>query len=140
MTPEPGTRVNQLTNLGQGLAVGCLALGVTAITRTKMTIEFAFGHAWRPWLYSRRFPQVRADRRNDIYFEIIGRSERRQGATIAAWDLHGEVGVEPYLKGAWTLDDAQDLMPTYTGVPWSGWLDLAERFVGDLGDDQVVRG
>jgi hypothetical protein len=132
------TQVEELTSIGQGLAAGCLAIGVRAVTSTKMTVEFAFIHAWRDWAYSSRFPKVRADQtRNDIYYQIIGRSERRNGGHLAAWDVGR--WLEPYFHGQWTVDDAADLMPTYTGVPWDGWLELAKLFVAGFSDDELIR-
>ncbi len=47
--------------------------------------------------------------------------------------------IEPYLFEGVTLEDVIHLMPQFTDVPWSGWLELAQLFLDDLGEGSVVR-
>jgi hypothetical protein len=80
------SKARQETTIGQGLALGVLAEGATAVTANKMSVDFAFSHAWRDWQHARRFPVVRASPvRNDI-LRIMRSSPRRQGPIVAAWD------------------------------------------------------
>jgi hypothetical protein len=59
--------------------------GRTSFNADKMTIEFAFSHAWRHWAYRSRFPAVHAGLdRNDL-LGIIRKSPGRQGARLASW-------------------------------------------------------
>jgi hypothetical protein len=55
------TRARQETIVGEGFALGCVAVGRDSFNGQKMSIEFAFAHAWTRWPYSARFPAVRAD-------------------------------------------------------------------------------
>lgn len=49
------TKAMQETTVGEGLALGCLSLGIIAVTSNKMDVEFAFGRAWRNWPQADRF-------------------------------------------------------------------------------------
>jgi hypothetical protein len=74
----------------QGLALGCLALGVQEFTTDKLGAEFAFAKAWRGWPRSTDFRSVTA---RDFYI-YASKSRRRTGA-FAAWDWRG--ALVPYL-------------------------------------------
>jgi hypothetical protein len=133
----PGTKATDHTDVGQGLAVGCLALGVTAVTSGSQALEFAFGRAWRGWPRARDFRFVHADiARNDIVL-ILRRSARRRPPLLAAWEL--KRWATPYLFEGTTLADAEELLPEWTGVPWSSWLELAEAFTAEFKDDEMRR-
>ena len=45
MLTSPPTKARQEIDLGEGLAIGCLALGAAAITSTKQAIELSFRRA-----------------------------------------------------------------------------------------------
>lgn len=131
------TRVTDLTDVGQGLAAGCLAIGVVGVTSGKQAVEFAFGRAWRRWEYAPRFRFIRADiQRNDI-LHIIHKSERRRGGHIAAWS-RGR-WFEPYFREGQDVAAAAEVLPEWTDVPWPAWVQLAEAFVSELKDDEIVR-
>ena len=49
------TRDQQRKTLVEGLAVGCAALGVEAVTAKKSSVEFALAHAARTWSLTPRF-------------------------------------------------------------------------------------
>jgi len=124
------TKVDQETAVGQGLAVGCLALGVTAVTSKKMSVEFAFIRAWRDWTWAPRFPRIRADlERNDI-LRIIHASPRRRGGYIAEWSVGRDL--EPLLRGDRDVDEAGTQLEIASGVPLSGWVELARTFTNDF--------
>lgn len=133
----PGTKATDQTDIGQGLAVGCLVLGVTAVTSGKQALEFAFRRAWRDWPHAREFRFVHADiARNDIVL-ILRKSARRRGAYLGAWEL--ERWARPYLAEGTTLAAAEELLPEWTGVPWSSWLELAEAFTAEFKGDEMHR-
>lgn len=117
--------------------MGCLTLGITAVTSGKQALEFAFRAAWRDWAYARDYRFVRADfTRNDI-LTILHDSAGRRGALLAAWEC--KRWATPYLFEGSTLADAEDLMPGWTGVPWSAWIDLARKFTAEFNEDETVR-
>jgi hypothetical protein len=116
-----------------------LAIGVVAVTSNKMSLEFAFGRAWRDWPGSHNFSKVRAGlERNDILY-MLRRSERRRGPVLAAWANAG-ASWEPYLVGQWELEEAADLLARFEpSTPWSDWINLAEAFLAGLKPDEVRR-
>jgi hypothetical protein len=132
------TKAQQETAVGEGLAVGCLALGIASVTSNKMDVEFAFRHAWRDWQWAYLFPVVHASiSRNDL-LRIVRASPRRRGAIVAEWDM-GRV-LTPILNfDDESLKGAGALLETSTGVPFQGWLSLARAFTDDLGEDKVQR-
>ncbi|MEO8136172.1 MAG: hypothetical protein ABI831_19625 [Betaproteobacteria bacterium] len=131
------TKAKQETAVGQGLAVGCLALGVTAVTSKKMSVEMAFIRAWRDWPQARHFPTIRADlERNDI-LPIIHDSPRRRGGYIAEWAVGRTL--EPLLRGDWDVDEAGAQLEIASDVPLEGWIELARAFTDDLDQNELIR-
>jgi hypothetical protein len=103
-----------------------------------MALEMAFRHAWRGWSQSRSFKHVRAGfDRNDVR-AILYRSEGRRGSFLAFWEPDGPWQT-PVLRDLVSLDDAANLMPTYSGIAWSDWLELADLFVGEFKPNQLSR-
>lgn len=131
------TKAAQETAVGEGLAVGCLALEVIAVTAEKMAVEFAFRRAWRDWEWSSPFPAIHASHARNDLLRILRASPRRRGAIIAAWSS-GRV-YEPHLRGDWNLAEAGEILESATGVPLRGWMELARAFTEDLGDHKVWR-
>lgn len=87
------SKTTQQVEVGDGLALGVLAAGVDAITANKLSVDFAFGYAWRRWAFASRYPQVRGDvARNDFYYQIAHPSEGRRWKR-AVWVF--ERGSEP---------------------------------------------
>jgi hypothetical protein len=50
------SRDQQVKAVVEGLALGTLALGVEAVSASKLDLEFAIGHALRRWSYADQFP------------------------------------------------------------------------------------
>jgi len=131
------TRARDTTMVGQGLAAACLAHGVTAITANKLSLEFAFGSAWRAWPAARQFPDVHGSfDRNDI-LHMLRKSEGRRSPLVAAWsDEQGWWA--PYVLQE--LDDAAYLLPRFEpNVTWSDWLSLATGFLSNLKPEEIER-
>ncbi|WP_019873209.1 hypothetical protein [Sporichthya polymorpha] len=125
------TAVQQQTTVGEGLAVGCLAIGVTSVTARKLTLELAFSRAWRDWHPAREFLAICTTlARNDIV-TILSRSERRRGPVWAAWTLDRGLYV-PYLTQDWTVEETADELESSCGVGREDWKDLAGSFVHAL--------
>jgi hypothetical protein len=52
------SRDQQVKAVVEGLALGTLALGVKAVSASKLDLEFAIGHALRRWSYADQFPSL----------------------------------------------------------------------------------
>ena len=98
--------------VGQGLAVACLALGVTGVTSDRIAFERAFRHAWRDWPHVRQFPTIRADFERSSIGRIVHKSAGRRGPLLAAWESGR--WLTPYLVDGAELAYAVDLIPTLT--------------------------
>jgi hypothetical protein len=129
------TKVRQHTTVGEGLAVGVLALGVEGVTSSKIDVEFAFRHAWNGWSSKNRFPQVHASLERDDITHILSRSSGRRFAFIAEWEDGREY--VPQLRQDWTVQEAGEAVEKASGLLWSEWLELARAFVDELGPDNV---
>jgi hypothetical protein len=78
--PSAMTKAAQESVLGEGLALGLVALGVDSVNGSTMSVEFAFQRAWRDWTHCVIFPAVHAHlKRNDL-LRIIGTSEGPESA------------------------------------------------------------
>lgn len=127
------SKAMQETAVGEGLALGCVALGVDAIEGSKMDLELAFRHAWRAWPCRSTFPQVHADAERDDLLRILNKSEGRRSAHLSGWA--SQWPFVPYVAEAWTVEDVAEILQGSTGVPFAGWIELARSFVDDLHPD-----
>jgi hypothetical protein len=129
------TKATQETAVGEGLAVGCLALGVTGVSSARVDVNLSFSHAWRNWPPARVFTVVKASLdRNDIR-RILHGSANRRWSMVAAWECgrwH-----EPDLRSDWTIEEAGESLADNTGVGLDAWTELARVFVERLGPDKV---
>ncbi|MGW5079564.1 hypothetical protein [Micromonospora echinospora] len=83
------TKADQRTVIGDGLAVGCHDVGVTALTARKLEIELSFNHAWRSFpLATTLFRQVKGDLARCDGIPIIADSTRRRWSRVA-WYQEG---------------------------------------------------
>ena len=137
MAADRLTKAQQETAVGEGLAVGCLAIGVIAVTSEKMAVELAFVRAWREWAWSSPFPVIHATHARNDLLRILHASPRRRGSVLAGWSSDREH--QPYLPVDWGVDEAGESLESWTGVPLQGWVELARAFVEDLGEAKVRR-
>ena len=130
------TKTNQQVEVGDGLALGILTSGIQAITSNKVAVEFAFRHAWRRWTFAAEYPQVKAGPKfDDIYVQIIGRSENRRFC-YALWRTEGKyLFPHPTMK-SWTVLESADALAESSGVPETAWLELATLFLSQLKDSE----
>ena len=135
---RPLSKADQRTIVGDGLAVGCHDIGVTAVTARKLELELSFNHAWRSFpLATSMFRQIKGDLTRCDIVAIIADSPRRR------WSR-----VEWYQEGAWWLpewasvdvDDVADSLTELYGIERSRWTELAQPLVERLGEDCVQRG
>jgi hypothetical protein len=128
------TKATQETAVGEGLAVGCLALGVTGVTSARVDVDLSFSHAWRNWPSAHIFPVVKASLdRNDLR-RILHDSANRRWSMLAAWECGR--WYEPYLRSDWT-EEAGESLADNTGVGLEDWTELARLFIERLGTDTV---
>ena len=110
----------------QGLALGCLALGVDELPADKAGAEEAFEQAWSTWPHARSFPSVSV---HDFY-GYVNKSSRRNGV-IAAW-AWGE-SLVPYVAiDGWDTAEALDTFVEGEPIPAEEWVALARVFVDSL--------
>ena len=131
------TRDQQVRTVTEGLALGTLALGVTAVSSAKLTLEFAISHALRHWSVASAFPSLAGVQAANYVWIGIRKSERRRTAR-AAW--RDGRWLEPYvLMDGWSVADCLDLLADLESVSVEAWLELARLFVDHLGKENVQR-
>lgn len=124
------TKAAQETAVGEGLALGLVALHVGRFAGSKMSVEFAFQRAWRVWSYRSRFPAVHADvARNDL-LRIIGKSKERRSAHLSGWA--SQWPFVPYLREDWELEEVGELLESSSSVPLGAWVELTRAFLDNL--------
>lgn len=120
------SKARQHTVVGEGLALGCVAAGLSEFNEQKLSIQLSLEQAWRDWPYRDHFPAVHEGiDRNDL-LGIIRRSPRRLGPHVAGWA--GEWPFLPYVEEGLELSEAGDILQEQCGVPLAGWRALAEHF------------
>jgi len=130
------TKDQQIKAVVVGMALGVLAQGVEAVTSAKMSLEFAFNHAWRSWSEARRFPSISGFDPGNLFWIGLGKSERRVGA-CAAWES-GKWCVPYITYEGWTVDEALDLHAD-ADVTSEDWIELGRLFVEYFKPEEVQR-
>lgn len=119
-----------------GMALGVLAQGVDAVT-SKMSLEFAFNHAWRRWPKAGRFSSINGHNPGNLFWIGLSKSEGRKLA-CAAWDL--DRWCSPYIVyDEWTVEEALELHADDTDVTAQDWIELGRLFVGRLKPEELWR-
>lgn len=130
------TKDQQVKHVVEGMALGVLAQGVTAVTSSKMALEFAFNFAWRRWSLASEFPSIAGNDPGNLFWIGMGKSEGRRGA-CAAWN-EDEWAV-PYIRHEWAVDEALDHHASRE-VAAEDWMELGRLFVENLDENEVRRG
>jgi hypothetical protein len=129
----------QRTLVSHGLALGCLYLGVTAITGNKMELEFAFNRAWRRFpLATTVFKRVKGSMQRCDVLGILYDSPRTKPGQVT-WETDGPWWY-PDLGEAVTTDDLATHMRAVYGLDADHWKALARSLVDRLGDGRVRSG
>lgn len=125
------TPTRQHVLVGEGLAVGAVALGAESIRAQKMLVEFAFEHAWRTWNWVGEFSNVRVEKYSDIT-HILRESTRRRGPIVAEWGRRGDVFTPRLTHDDWTPKEAAEAIrrPLGSGPDFADWCSLAAQFLG----------
>lgn len=137
-TTKPTAR-EQKAALGAGLAVGCLTLGIAEISADQPAIEVAFARAWSTWPWASRFPAVQATVADREVVGILNDSAANSTPGVAHWWC--DHGYLPQMREHWPVTRAGDHMErdTRIGVPYRGWVELAQTFVDGLDGIKVRR-
>jgi hypothetical protein len=102
------TTTFQESTVGEGLAAGCIANGVVAVSANKQYKESSFVNAWRDWRCANQFPAVHASlARNDLR-TIVATPGSSDGATT--WTYYPAGGSE-------ASELAMTVPSDYTQVP-----------------------
>jgi len=126
---EKLSKANQESYVAQGLALGVLSYDFDELPSDKCTFEFAFQHAWRRFPQRKRFPTVLGHRSADPIHALVGRSERRRGPIVAAWDTEGR-WIVPYVAiEGWDVDESGETLANWSDGPWHVWRSLARDFL-----------
>ncbi|MFC4223192.1 hypothetical protein [Lysinibacter cavernae] len=121
------TKTRQHVAIGEGLALGCLAVGIQGLSTNQLTLDQGFRYAWPRWDSSRRFPNVNVGVKYNDIRSILEKSGRRQGQPVAAFRVEQGQGFVPYLRnGIHSVNDAAARLEEETGVPLTAWKALAE--------------
>ena len=119
-----------------GIALGVLAQDVDAVTSNKMSLEFAFNHAWRRWPRARNFPSFKGHDPGNLFWIGLAKSERRVGA-CAAWESGR--WCEPYVTyNDWTVEEALELHAD-ADVSAGDWIELGRLFVEYSKPEEIQR-
>ncbi|MFJ2543034.1 hypothetical protein [Microbacterium sp. NPDC087589] len=130
------TKDQQIKDVVVGVAIGVLAQGVTAVTSSKLTLEFAFNHAWRSWPQAYRFPSIGGHDPGNMFWIGMGKSEGRQVA-CAAWSE--ERWAVPYIRyDGWSVEDALEHHAS-PEVSAEDWEELGRLFVSQLSEHEMIR-
>lgn len=124
----------QVKEVVEAVALAVLQLGVRAVTSNKMSLEFAFNHAWRRWGCTRLFPSIKGHDPGNQFWIGVGRSERRRGA-FAAWETGA--WAQPYVKiASWTAEEALRAHASEE-ISYEDWMELGRLFVEYFKPEEV---
>jgi hypothetical protein len=113
-----------------GLALALIARDVTTIESDKVRFELAFEGAWRNWSYASTFPAIARRTGPDAYYQVVDdhRSRLRYRPVAAFYDGDNGHSVE-IRRDDDRLEDCIEELESDSGVPWAGWLKLADDFM-----------
>lgn len=113
----------QKLTVAEGLAVGCVALGLKSLAHDKIRFEFAVQHAWRRWSYAGHFPSLLGQfGGNEIWLAVGDSGNSRR---LNRWLVSGG-RMYPVTFDDWSPEECWDVSLKEHGVPLHGWVDLAK--------------
>lgn len=132
------TAVQQQTEIGEGLAVGTLVLGVTAITSRAEPLDVALSDALRSWPWAARYPMLM--RRSALELApLLRASTGRRGSKIARWELSRGLFVPQLRDDDWDLAAACHRIEDSTTIAARHWISLSRAFLDGLDASLVWR-
>ena len=126
------TRATDLTTVGDGLPLGCLAMKIPEIPAAKWKLEAAFEHAWTAWEGRETFPSIKSGLdRNDIMV-LINNADRRPNSRLF-WNQVGAHHEPRFRRERDQIDDVQHALRATSGIRLDQWTSLAMLFANELG-------
>lgn len=119
----------QESYVAQGLALGVLAAGVDRLPADKLAFESAFSHAWADFAGAPTFPRVGHPHAADPYYAVVGRSNRRKGPLMAAWDNEGQELIPYVWHDEWDIEESGEMLAGWAEVTWADWQALGADLV-----------
>lgn len=137
------SKQHQVRDVTEGLALGVLAQGVTAVI-SGPAIKFAFDYAWRNWLQSRHFPSIAGTFPSREFSVGLSKSERRRGFAYAEWATEGRwwVPQQRPMCADWPLEECLEAFVEGDGsadgrVSIEDWKQLGALFVSHLKPHEI---
>lgn len=132
------SKADQQTLVGDGLAIGCLDIGITGLTAKKTELELSFNHAWRNFpLASTVFRQVHGDIERTDILAIFHKSPRRRSGRVT-WEQNG-----PWWEFDLDVEDVEDVAGVISdvyGVGRDAWTTFTRSLAERLGEENIRRG
>lgn len=127
---------DQQVVVGQGLALGCLALGTATVRGTRQQVQGALMAAWKSWSGAGAFPGVRADFKHNDALALL-QVKPGTGGAVAGWRVHP--GATAVLATGWALEAAGEHLAEHSGVDVDAWVALAWVFTQALATTDAAR-
>lgn len=111
------TKGQQVKHVVERVALGALAVGVEAMSSTKMALELRFDHVWRLWSPASRFPSLGRGPHapgNLFWIGLLDSAGRRWAS--AAWGKDGRCPAVP--ANGWLLEELDDCLAHF-GRSWT---------------------
>jgi hypothetical protein len=131
------TEATQKAYFGEGLAVGCLLDGATAIIGDRFAVESSLRRAYRGWPHRTRFPTVRTDLSHANVWALLHDSKGRTSSSVAYWEEQG-THLIPRLRQSWSLEEHAERLEGLSGIETTAWVSLADAFLDALGTRYVI--
>ncbi len=127
----------QLRHVVEGVALGVLAQGVSAISSQKLEFELGFERAWHSWSRATYFPSITGNEVGQLFWIGVGKSERRRGVR-AAW-RRGQ-WCEPYITlDDWTVEECLGIHADERATA-DDWVGLGRSYVTTFKPERIRRG
>lgn len=123
------SKADQHAVINDGLAIGCIQLGVTGITPNKQYLDMAFSHALRDFPVRNRFLQVRPD---SIHGILHGNPRRKLAHVV--WQRGDKWWWPDFTRGfdADEADELADLIERVHHIQAGVWRAFGRLFVESL--------
>lgn len=132
------TTTRQQTEVGEGLAIGCLVTGVAGVTAEDGPLDAAFTAAFAAWPWATRYPSL-LGRRRPLLGPVLRSSGGRRASRLAHRVTTRGVHSPQLRDDEWDLRAACGLLEEESTVPARRWWGPARAFTDGLGDGQVWR-
>lgn len=128
------TPTRQRNAVSEGIALGLLTCGRSALPFDKLRLDLAFEGAWRSWSSRSQFPQVSTDLAKGLdAVWAMTRVDADKHTLVLYWHQEGNQFQIRTRQHSWTPGNPEDLKfaaELINGdVPLAGWEELAREFL-----------